>query len=297
MAADSALTADISGDMTSIGDMFGFLLMISLIQGITEFLPISSSGHLVLLPALTGRADQGQLFDVAAHVGTLLAVLWYLRADLIRMAAATLSFGRADKAAFQLALTLIYASIPAILAGLLVALADPSFLRLAITVALANLAGALWLWWADSRARTQHDHTGDVSPFEAVAAITVKQGVIIGFAQILALIPGASRSGVTMTMARQLHLPRLTAARFSMLLSVPVIAGAGTLKTADLISEGGLDVGPALLSVILLSALFAFIAIRLMMGWLAKADFRIFVWYRLALAGFLFIAIAAGYIQ
>ena len=297
MAAQSELGDDTAEAVGDFGDLFGFLVLIALIQGITEFLPISSSGHLVLLPALTGQADQGQLFDVAAHLGTLLAVVWYLRSDLIRMTAATLTLGRHDKPAFQLALTLILASLPAIFAGLLVALADPDFLRLASTVALANLAGALWLWWADRRAHTQDVNEADKDGFEAVSAITLKQGFFIGCAQILALIPGASRSGVTMTMARQLHLTRLTAARFSMLLSVPVILGAGTLKTASLISDGGLHLGAPLLTVIVLSALFAFIAIRLMMGWLARADFRICVWYRLGLAGFLFLAIGAGFIQ
>ena len=125
------------------------IFLVSLIQGITEFLPVSSSGHLILLPSLTGLADQGQTADVAAHLGTLAAVMLYLRRDLTDMTISLLP--RADRVqpALRLAGLLFLASLPVIAVGLAVELAAPSLLRLAVTVAAANLVFAVWLFWAD----------------------------------------------------------------------------------------------------------------------------------------------------
>ena len=261
---------------------FSAYFFIALIQGITEFLPVSSSGHLVLIPHITAFADQGQVMDVAAHIGTLAAVMLYLRRDISAMLASL--FTRAvDKMRYRrLTGLLIIASLPVIIAGLLLELAGEEFLRLVWIVASANLVFALWLWVADRR-----DIQTDLSRSDTLKPewekLSYRHALYIGLAQIFALIPGASRSGVTMTMARQLGYDRLSAARFSLLLSVPVIAGAGVLKGISLYrtSEGvdmlslGLVAG--------LSFIFALLAIRWMMGWLARADFRIFVFYRLGL--------------
>jgi undecaprenyl-diphosphatase len=261
---------------------FSAYFFIALIQGITEFLPVSSSGHLVLIPHITAFADQGQVMDVAAHIGTLAAVMLYLRRDITAMLASL--FTRAvDKMRYRrLTGLLIIASLPVIIAGLLLELAGAEFLRLVWIVASANLVFALWLWVADRR-----DIQTDLSRSDTLQPewekLSYRHALYIGLAQIFALIPGASRSGVTMTMARQLGYDRLSAARFSLLLSVPVIAGAGVLKGISLYrtSEGvdmlslGLVAG--------LSFIFALLAIRWMMGWLARADFRIFVFYRLGL--------------
>ena len=261
---------------------FSAYFFIALIQGITEFLPVSSSGHLVLIPHITAFADQGQVMDVAAHIGTLAAVMLYLRRDITVMLASL--FTRAvDKMRYRrLTGLLIIASLPVIIAGLLLELAGAEFLRLVWIVASANLVFALWLWVAD-----RHDIQTDLSRSDTRQPewekLSYRHALYIGLAQIFALIPGASRSGVTMTMARQLGYDRLSAARFSLLLSVPVVAGAGVLKGVSLYrtSEGvdmlslGLVAG--------LSFIFALLAIRWMMGWLARADFRIFVFYRLGL--------------
>ena len=261
---------------------FSAYFFIALIQGITEFLPVSSSGHLVLIPHITAFADQGQVMDVAAHIGTLAAVMLYLRRDITAMLASL--FTRAvDKMRYRrLTGLLIIASLPVIIAGLLLELAGAEFLRLVWIVASANLVFALWLWVAD-----RHDIQTDLSRSDTRQPewekLSYRHALYIGLAQIFALVPGASRSGVTMTMARQLGYDRLSAARFSLLLSVPVIAGAGVLKGISLYrtSEGvdmlslGLVTG--------LSFIFALLAIRWMMGWLARADFRIFVFYRLGL--------------
>ncbi|MEK9574047.1 MAG: undecaprenyl-diphosphate phosphatase [Candidatus Puniceispirillaceae bacterium] len=261
---------------------FSAYFFIALIQGITEFLPVSSSGHLVLIPHITAFADQGQVMDVAAHIGTLAAVMLYLRRDITAMLASL--FTRAvDKMRYRrLTGLLIIASLPVIIAGLLLELAGAEFLRLVWIVASANLVFALWLWVADRR-DIQTDLSRSDTRQPEWEKLSYRHALYIGLAQIFALIPGASRSGVTMTMARQLGYDRLSAARFSLLLSVPVIAGAGVLKGISLYrtSEGvdmlslGLVAG--------LSFIFALLAIRWMMGWLARADFRIFVFYRLGL--------------
>ena len=261
---------------------FSAYFFIALIQGITEFLPVSSSGHLVLIPHITAFADQGQVMDVAAHIGTLAAVMLYLRRDITAMLASL--FTRAvDKMRYRrLTGLLIIASLPVIIAGLLLELAGGEFLRLVWIVASANLVFALWLWVADRR-DIQTDLSRSDTRQPEWEKLSYRHALYIGLAQIFALVPGASRSGVTMTMARQLGYDRLSAARFSLLLSVPVIAGAGVLKGISLYrtSEGvdmlslGLVAG--------LSFIFALLAIRWMMGWLARADFRIFVFYRLGL--------------
>ncbi len=261
---------------------FSAYFFIALIQGITEFLPVSSSGHLVLIPHITAFADQGQVMDVAAHIGTLAAVMLYLRRDITAMLA-SLFIRAVDKMRYRrLTGLLIIASLPVIIAGLLLELAGAEFLRLVWIVASANLVFALWLWVADRR-----DIQTDLSRSDTLKPewekLSYRHALYIGLAQIFALIPGASRSGVTMSMARQLGYDRLSSARFSLLLSVPVIAGAGVLKGISLYrtSEGvdmlslGLVAG--------LSFIFALLAIRWMMGWLARADFRIFVFYRFGL--------------
>tara|TARA_Y100001954_G_C15644192_1_gene519257 strand:- start:75 stop:905 length:831 start_codon:yes stop_codon:yes gene_type:complete len=271
------------------------IFLVSVIQGLTEFLPVSSSGHLILLPSLSGLADQGQTADVAAHLGTLAAVMLYLRADLIKMASSLLPRADADKTARRLVGLLILASLPVIIAGLAVELAAPSILRLAMTVAAANVVFALWLFWADRQPVRHHLHEGGTG-FDW-SQLTIRQAVLIGFAQICALIPGASRSGVTMTMARQLGLDRLSAARFSLLLSIPVISGAAVVKLAGLISADTPPDIASLAAVILLSFLFALGAIRWMMGWLAEASFTIFVVYRLGLGVVLFALIGSGIIN
>ena len=264
---------------------FPHIIAIALIQGITEFLPVSSSGHLVLLPALTEFADQGQHLDVAAHIGTLGAVLLYFYKDIWAIIIGVLTLGKKQAEAGRLGWLVLLASLPVMAAGLLIEMWDPAFLRLALTVAIANIIFALWLWRADKQPAEQ-----------PLSALSVRHAFLIGLAQILALIPGASRSGVTMTAARQFGYERLGTARFSLLLSIPVILAAGTVKSISLARETGFFITSDSLWVAGLSFITALIAIRLMMGWLAKADFRIFVFYRLILGAGLLGALALGLI-
>jgi undecaprenyl-diphosphatase len=271
------------------------LVLIAAIQGITEFLPVSSSGHLVLLPNLTNLPDQGQTLDVAAHAGTMIAVMVYLRHDITKMGAGLFSFAktRTDQAvnARYLVGILILASLPVIIIGLAVEFLDPSFLRLTITVAIANLVCAGWLFLADkgpisySLASPSVPHDTQISGGNTInwRHLTVRHALYIGLAQVIALIPGASRSGVTMTMARQLGYDRVSAARFSLLLSLPVIAGASLVKSASLAVTPHNDQLVSAGIVAVLSFLCALGAIRWMMGWLSRTDFSVFVWYRLGL--------------
>ena len=269
------------------------LFLVALVQGITEFLPVSSSGHLVLLPQLTSFADQGQTIDVAAHIGTLGAVMVYVRRDIFNMLSSLTSRASRSAPHRHLIGLLVVASLPVIIAGFLLEIAGTNFLRAALIVALANLIFALWLWQADKGA-VSYVLTAPDSPQPDWQKMPFKHALTIGFAQIFALIPGASRSGVTMTMARQLGYDRLSAARFSLLLSLPVIAGAGLLKGVS-IYKGDISVDIAAIAIVAgLSFIFALLAIRWMMGWLAHANFRIFVIYRIVLGIILLGLIANG---
>ncbi len=267
---------------------FSLILLVAAIQGVTEFLPVSSSGHLVLIPVITAHPYQGQTIDVAAHVGTLIAVLVYLRRDIFNITAAM--FGRVDNAQQadhrRLGLMIIGATIPVVLVGFVVNYADWHWLTLVTTLAWANIAFAGLLWAADRFGGQLH----------GLADMRWSAAMGIGLMQICALIPGASRSGVTMTAARFFGYDRLTAARFSLLLSLPAIAGAGLLKTIDIIDAGDAQLGVDAAMVAVLSALFAWLAIRVMMSWLARANFTIFVIYRLGLGMVLLLGLQLGLI-
>ena len=262
------------------------LVLAAAVQGLTEFLPVSSSGHLALIPLVTDQPYQGRAIDVAAHVGTLSAVLLYFRRDLTAMILALPPERTAEGAAQQRQMIrlLIIATVPVFSVGVVVNKIDPAWLTDIRTLAAANLVFAALLWHAD---RTE-------STVGKLADMSYGGAVMIGLAQCLALIPGASRSGVTMTAARYLGIERVDAARFSILLSIPTIAGAGLLKALDIVADGDAALGMEAVIVAVLSFGFALAAIGWMMRWLARADFRIFVWYRLALGALLFVAIGLG---
>ena len=198
------------------------LFILALVQGITEFLPISSSGHLILIPALTGWADQGAMMDVAVHVGTLTAVLLYFRQDTKGLTLAGLgSIGIAparraveDTLYMKLFWGLIIGTIPmVIVGGLMVATGVNDMLRTAEVIAFTSIFFGILLYIADKKGATE----------KTMERMAIKPALMIGVAQVFALIPGTSRAGVTMTMARYLGFTRQEAARFSMLLSIPAL--------------------------------------------------------------------------
>lgn len=261
------------------------LVVLSAIQGITEFLPISSSGHLVLVPALTGWADQGLIIDVAVHVGTLFAVMLYFWRDLWFMTRSCVSaiFSRERRMDdnIRLALKLILATIPVVIAGFALNEFLKDGIRAVQVVGWATLVFGILLYVADRANMT----------VRKIEHISWRGAVFIGCMQILALIPGTSRSGITMTAARFLGIDRADASRFSMLLSIPVILGAGALKGKELIESGDAQLTNDVYIVVALSAAFALLAIALFMAWIKRASFAPFVIYRIILgAGLLYLA-------
>jgi undecaprenyl-diphosphatase len=253
------------------------IVALALIQGITEFLPISSSGHLALWPILTGRPDQGVTMDVAVHMGTLVAVCIYFRGDAGRLLAglADVLRGRWKTEAARLFLLVTLATVPAVVAGLALKLSGwIDALRALEVIGWATLLGGLLLWYAD-RVGAQRRAGGDWR---------LRDAVLMGLAQALALVPGTSRSGITMTMARWLGFERAEAARLSLLMAMPVILAAGTLETAGLIRDGDLALTAELGPGAALSFVAALLALTVMMR-MFRRDWTMlpFVIYRLVL--------------
>jgi len=252
------------------------ILVLSVVQGLTEFLPISSSGHLVLVPQLTGWPDQGLAIDVAVHVGTLAAVLLYFWRDVLglTMGLARLAIGRPSREGW-LALYLLAATVPALAIGFLIERFVGNGLRRVEVVAWAMVGFAVVLYVADKVGLT----------LRRLEHMTLGQALIVGLAQPLAFVPGTSRSGITMVAARLLGYERAEAARFSFLLSIPAIVAAGIYEGLKLAREGDAsNLGGAGLA-ILLSALTGLAAIAFLMRWLRRSTFTPFVLYRLALGG------------
>lgn len=255
---------------------------LALVQALTEFLPVSSSGHLVLMPGLLGWSDQGLEFDIATNTGTLLAVVAYFRADLARLArgvAASVRDRDAGAAEARLAWALALGTVPAALAGLLVKDWVATAARGWRLIAVNAVVYGLLLLAADllGRKRRGLDELGR------------REGVLVGLAQTLALVPGTSRSGVTMTAALALGYTREAAARFSFLLAVPIGVLVGGKQLVDLARGVPLGVEPAALAVgIAVSALAGYGVIALLLGWVRRHSLAVFAVYRLALAAALF---------
>ena len=260
------------------------LILIALIQGITEFLPVSSSGHLILLPGLTGLEDQGQVIDVAVHVGTLAAVVLFfwkdVREGLIGLPRALT--GKTDTPGAQLAMGLIIATIPTVLFGVFLHFSGLSDALRSITVIGWTMLGfGIVLYFADKFGRTG----------KTVEDWRPKDALIMGLWQMLALIPGTSRSGITITGARQLGYARLDAARISMLMSIPTIIASGVLLGAEVAIEANANVLRDAAIAAGLSMLAALAALTLMMRLLRSVSFTPYVIYRVIL-GLVLLSIA-----
>jgi undecaprenyl-diphosphatase len=251
------------------------IIVLALVQGLTEFLPISSSGHLVLVPRFLGWEDQGLAFDIAVHLGTLVAVLSYFRRDLVTMAGAwarTLA-GGPRKGDARLAWAVLLGTVPAGLAGLLFMDAIELYLRSPQVIAATTVGFGVLLWLAD---RFGAKRRGEY----AIGPWTV---LVVGLAQALALVPGTSRSGITITAGLMMGLTREGAARFSFLLAIPIILLAGGVKTLDLIG-GDVPVDWGVLGLgTLLSALAAYACIHLFLRFVERVGMLPFALYRIAL--------------
>jgi len=250
-------------------------LVLGLVQGFGEFLPISSSGHLIVVPWLLGWPPQGLSFDVGLHLGTLFAVVAAFARDWLRLLGSAASglrrrqpFAAADS---RLVWLILLASVPGGVAGVLLEdRAETAFRSpLLVAVAMAVLGGVLFL--ADRFGSGRAD----------VGALSARDAVLIGFAQAVALVPGVSRSGATISMALLLGYRRGEAARFSFLLATPITLGAVALKVPELLRS---DIASAALIGMATAAASGFLSIRWLLGYVRTRDYRPFVWYRLAFA-------------
>jgi undecaprenyl-diphosphatase len=258
-------------------------LVMGIVQGLTEFLPISSSGHLILVPWLLGWDEPfitSLAFSVMLHMGTLAALLVYFAGDWVRLAGAGLASLRdrriGDDPWRRLAWVLVAATIPAaVIGGLLGDTIEAAARRPAI-VALALVIGAAILWYADRVGRRQRD----------VDAISWPVAVAIGFAQTIALVPGVSRSGITISAGLFAGLTREAAARFSFLLAAPTIGGAGLLEVYHLVrgEAGAVPEASVLLVGVVAAAVTGLLAIGGLLEWFRRRGVGVFVAYRIALA-------------
>lgn len=250
-------------------------LIFGIIQGFGEMLPISSSAHLVLFPYLFGLTDPGLAFDVALHVGTLVAILGYFWRDWVDMAMSLIKLARERKVTSQsqkLAGLLLVASIPGAIFGIVLGdLADKAFRNPLLIVVTLVVAGAV-LYFAD------HSDHGK----REIKDLKLKDAVVVGLAQAIAIIPGVSRSGATITAGLFSGVTREEAARFSFLMSAPIIAGAALVEVPK-ISLGLVSTLPFWVAIVA-SVISSALAIKVLLSLVKKNHFDIFVWYRFALA-------------
>jgi undecaprenyl-diphosphatase len=268
-------------------------IVLGITQGVTEFAPVSSSGHLIIVPWLFGWSilkdpELNKTFDVALHMGTLIGALVYFRHDVARYLLAWVrsigarSISTTDE---RLAWTLVLGTIPGAIAGAAFEDVITQHLGAPWLIAVMLAVFGVVLYVVD-RAMAQRRRFDD---------LTVRDGLVLGVAQALALQPGVSRSGITITAGRAIGLDRPSAARFSFLLALPIIAGAGVLKGADLVRNGlppGMG-GPFVWGTIA-SAVSGFLVIWFLLAYLRRRDFAVFMWYRLAVAALIFVVIALG---
>ena len=262
------------------------VVVLAVVQGITEFLPISSTAHLTLVPWLFGWQDPGLMYDVALHLGTLLAVAVYFAASWLRLLARALGQHVADpdiEANPRLFWLLVVATVPAGVAGLALEKWAESSLRSPYVIAAMMISIGLVMAWAEARGRFQ----------KGLGTINLPDSLTIGLAQAVAIIPGTSRSGITIAAALSRGLEREAAARFSFLLSTPIIAGAALKAGWNIVKAGGIapDLRSAFGIGVLVSALTGYAAIAFLVRYLETRTLKIFIWYRVV-CGIIIVALA-----
>ena len=265
------------------------IVLLGIVQGLTEFLPISSTAHLVVIPKLFGWPDPGLAYDIALHVGTLAAVLIYFFKDWIQILANAMAFRTAGgdpdlQRNRGLLWLLILGTIPAGIAGLALQKAADSTLRTLPVIGASAIVIGLFMWWADRAGRGQKT-LGDVTRTDSLA---------VGFAQVLSIIPGVSRSGITISAARLLNFDRTAAARFSFLLSTPIILGAAAKDAWDLLRHKEAiphDMQVAFVLGILISGIVGCLTIAFFLKYLRTRSLSFFVGYRI-IFGIIVLALA-----
>ncbi len=260
------------------------IIILALVQGLTEFLPISSSAHLILVPSLFGFTDQGLAFDVAVHVGSLAAVIAYFRRDLREMLNDFIRSLRTDATSSEnsrMVWMIILATIPVVLFGALFKGVVESSLRSIVVIITTTVVFAILLYWADTKGERQRDEF----------SLSWRDALIIGVFQAVAIIPGTSRSGITITAALLLGLSRKAASRFSFLLSIPTIFMSGIYVTYGLVSSGEQVIWDDLMLGVILSFVAAYLCIHMFLSFIERVGMLPFVIYRLILgAALIFIA-------
>ena len=268
-------------------------IFLGLLQALTEFLPISSSGHLVLAPHLIGDQVSSLTFDVGLHIGTLFAVLIYFWRDWTSIAVSLLAdlprhrahVGRWSEAS-RLGLWIVVATVPAVIVGALLKDTLEHWFRAPVAVGVSLLFFSGVIWFAD-RVGGQYLELRDVN---------ARRSVIIGLAQAVALIPGTSRSGITIAAARGLGFERPAAARFSFMLSAPAVAGAAVLTLGGAIANHeAIAWGPLVVGAIT-SALAGMVVIRVLLQYVQTRSLDVFIWYRVALGCAVLVAAALGWL-
>lgn len=258
------------------------LFLVAIIQGVTEFLPVSSSGHLILLPHISGHADQGVAVDVAVHVGTLFAVMIYFWSD-VRLTIGglpRLMTGRADTEGSRLALLLLIASVPVVAFGLILKLTGLyDELRSIKVIGWAMLVFGVLLYWADQNGQSE----------KTARDWTIPDAMTMGVWQAIALIPGTSRSGISITGARFLGYDRPDAAKLAMLMSIPTIIASGVLLGGKVVLNADIDLLKDCALAAVLAFFAALLALSLMMRLLKTVSYTPYVLYRIALGGILLV--------
>ena len=258
-------------------------VVLGIVQGLAELLPISSSAHLALTPYFFGWADPGLAFDVSLHLGTLIALVWYFRAEWIDMTKSAwriASTRRLETMHDRRLVYLVVATIPAGVGGLLLNdLAETTF-RSPMIIGTSLIVMGVLLWAVDrwsARARM-------------IEEVTMRDAILMGCAQVLALIPGVSRSGSTITAGRFLKLDRPSAARFSFLMSMPITLAAVVLKVPEAIRADGISA--PLVAGVIAAAISSWLAITVLLQYVSKHSFGVFAVYRVLLAAVVFTTIA-----
>lgn len=255
-------------------------IVLGIVQGVGEFLPISSSAHLVLVPWLMGWQYAGLTFDVALHMGTLLAVVAYFWRDwLILLHDGVL---RQKTIEGRLFWYLVVATVPGAAIGYLLEEQAETVFREPLIIGVMLIVMGIILYLADSRSPA----------YKRLDDIGLGESIWIGFSQALAIIPGVSRSGITMAVGRMAGLDRETAARFSFLMSTPIIFGAGIMQLPKLTPA---DLNLPFLTGVIVSAVVGFLSIKFLLRFLTQHSFKIFIWYRMILGlAVIFLALAGG---
>ncbi len=273
--------------------VFLHLVLISIIQGLTDPLPVSSSGHLVLFHQFVGggelsgdAAAQAREIDIAVHIGTLVALILYFWRDVLDLTKGTLNMitGNLKSDEAKLLQYLFVASVPAVIAGFFLSQLDAAFFYDLKRLAVLNIVFGLLLYAADKWGKS----------LKSMDDMGFKSALMFGLSQILALIPGVSRSGITMTAGRALGFDRISAARFSLLMALIITAGAGALGTYEVVSEGGFSLGSQFIWAIIMSFVASYIALVLLMKFLKNYDFTPFMIYRVLFGIVVLIAVYTG---